>query len=290
MKIAAFSDLHSNLAALEAILEDIERLGRNVQIVIAGDFLNFGPFPRETLAIIRALPNPIIISGNHEGYVVDQFKLAINGPLSPPWRGLFAPSVWTATQLTAEEIGWLEALPEQATLTGPDNTPIKIVHGSPRNQIEGLHPEMDDEKLEEIFQEHQADRTLWISGHTHRPFHQRWRGMTITNNGSAGAPLDGDNRPCYLVAEWDEKQADWHIEHRRPKYDLERMLKATLANAVYDQAGPFMKIIHSGLKVGLQRNIAGFNKAYIASGNFTAPPEDFAHLDEAIKVHLAQFE
>jgi predicted phosphodiesterase len=286
MRIAAFSDVHANLPALEAVLEDIEKLGRDVQVVVAGDFLNCGPFPRETLALIRALPHATIISGNHEGYVVT--SATRKEPLRPPYRALLAPSVWSASQLTTEEINWLKNLPERATLAGPEGTQIKIVHGSPRQQTEGIRASLTETDLEDIFDGEISERCLWISGHTHRPYFKKWCGMTITNNGSVGAPLDGDNRACYLLAEWDEKQGDWRVEHRRLRYDVDYALSAILANATYDQGGPFMKLMAAGLKSGTNIGITAFVNSYSALDAFPQPPQDFEHLDRAVEAHLAQ--
>jgi predicted phosphodiesterase len=290
LRIAAFSDVHSNLFALEAVLEDIERLGKDVQVIVAGDFLNCGPFPRETLALIRAIPNAIIIQGNHEGYVLEQDEKRKEGPLPVPYRALLAPSGWTASQLTPSEIEWLKTLPERVNLPGPDGTQIKIVHGSPRMQTEGIRPTLDETALEDIFDGEIVDRTLWISGHTHRTLIRRWCNMTITNNGSVGLPLDSDRRASYLVAEWDEKRGDWHAEHRRLEYDVERAHKAFLQNASYDQSGPFMHLIAFNLKLGRDFGLGSFIKAYSDLNNYPAPPDDFPHLEQAIHEYLAKYE
>ena len=289
MRIAAFSDVHSNSLALEAVLEDIERLGKDVQIVVAGDFLNCGPFPRETLALIETLPDPIIIAGNHEEYVLENFEANKNGPRSAPYRALFAPSYWTATQLSNKQLDWLKDLPRRSELAGPNGTLVKIVHGSPRQQTEGLYPELDESSLEDIFDGEMSDRCLWISGHTHRPFFSRWGGMTITNNGSVGMSLDGDNRACYMVAEWDEKWGDWQIEHRRVKYNVERVITATLANADYEQGGPFMRLMAYGLKYGRTCNIKNFLDDYVRAGDHPTPPDDFPHFEKAVEKHLVKF-
>jgi predicted phosphodiesterase len=290
LRIAAISDIHANLPALEAVLEDIEKLGRDVQIIVAGDFLNCGPFPRETLELLRPLPNTVIIAGNHEEYVLEQDRAMRNGGVQPPFRSLFAPSIWTASLLTTEELDWLRDLPRQAQLDGPDGSQVKIVHGSPRHQTEGITPELDEVGLLEIFDGHIQPGRLWISGHTHRPVHIRWRGMTITNCGSVGAPYDSDRRASYLLAEWDEGRRDWYVEHRRLAYDHTRALQAMEANAAYDQGGPFMRLMWYGLKIGRPCELRRFVSAYSALGEYPAPPDDFPHLEKAVEAHLAWFE
>ncbi len=289
MKIAAFSDVHSNLPALEAVLDDIAGWGSDVQIVVAGDFLNFGPFPHKILELIRALPNAVIIAGNHEEYVIDNFHKTRNGPLPAPWRALYAPSVWTASQLTAQDIEWLEKLPRQASLPGPHGSDIQIVHGSPRRQTEGLNQELDNRRLTEIFAEYVRPKRLWISGHIHRPTLLHWRGMTVTSNGAVGMSLDGDVRACYLRAEWDETRGDWHAEHCRVAYDRARAIADNVANAAHDQAGPFMHLVNYVIKTGSPCHITQFVNNYVAEGGYPASPHDFAHLEKAVAAHLASF-
>lgn len=289
MKLAAFSDVHSNLPALEAILEDIERLGGDIQIIVNGDFLNVGPFPRETLEMVRAIPNAKIIAGNHEGYILEQARYAQVGGPPAPFQVLHAPSIWSYRQLTQAELHWLDNLPLNAEFDGPENRKIKIVHGSPRRQMEALYPELSEKQLEEIFQDYLFPGCLWISGHSHRPALHYHKGMTIVNNGSAGLPLDGDWRASYTFAEWDEKRKEWRVENRRVAYDRERAIRATQANTAYEQGGPYMKLILQNLKTSQNGRISDFIRSYIQAGNFPAPPHDFVHFDRAVEAYLAQF-
>lgn len=288
MKIAAFSDVHSNIFALEAVLEDIKKLGNDVQVVVAGDFLNVGPFPRETLARIRALAGAVVIAGNHEEYILENWEAMKRGPLLPPHRVLFAPSAWTARQLTQDDIDWLIALPRQAQLGGGDKPKVSIVHGSPRRQIEGIFPKLSETRLAEIFAGHIEPKQLWISGHTHLPACYRWQDMTITSNGSVGLSLDGDWRASYLLAEWDERVGDWQIEHRRVAFDHERAVAALLANAAYDQGGPFMRFMWYNLKHARYSGVTEFGMQYRALGHYPTPPDDFPHFEKLVEAHLAK--
>lgn len=289
MRIAAFSDVHSNWPALEAVLADIAAWGDDVQIVVAGDFINFGPYPREVLEAIRALPDAVVIAGNHEEYVLEQFENAKKGPLPAPYRTLFAPSAWTVSQLTQEEIEWLRQLPRQATIAGPKSD-IRIVHGSPRKQTEPLRPNYTDAQLQEIFAGEEKAGRLWISGHTHQPLLLQWRDMVITGNGSVGLPIDGDTRACYLRAEWDDVQQTWQVQHRRVEYDRERMIAALAANAAFGQAGPFMRLCIWQIQTGRDGKFSTFLNSYGRLKKYPEPPHDFPHLDEAVSAYLATLE
>ena len=73
MRIVSISDIHANLHALQAVLEDIKQLEGEYILVVAGDFINTGPYPKETLDLLRSL-NPIFVKGNHEDYVLNTWK------------------------------------------------------------------------------------------------------------------------------------------------------------------------------------------------------------------------
>ncbi len=280
MRIAAISDIHANLPALEAVLEDIGRLNCD-KVIIAGDFINFGPWPLETLNLVRSTGTEII-RGNHEGYVLSQYEKA---DLTPPNRVLFAPSRWTASLLSTEELAWLAYLPEKIQLNGPDGSEILVVHGSPRHQIEGIAPWVNEEELAEIFEGEIKPRRLVISGHTHRPLVRFWRGMVITNCGSVGIPIDNDTRASYLLAEWD---GEWRAETRRVAYNREATLKGLERNSNPTEAGPFMRLVQEDIKTGKSWGIGNFNQQYRQLGEYPLPPHDFDHLDEAITQHLSR--
>lgn len=281
MRIAAISDIHANLPALEAVLEDIARLNCD-RVIVAGDFINFGPWPIETLKLIRGLGD-LVIRGNHEGYVLSQSENQAD--LIPPYRVLFAPSCWTASLLSPQELAWLAALPEKIQVNGPDDSEILVVHGSPRNQIEGIVPWISEEKLAEIFEGEIMPRRLVISGHTHRPVIRPWQGMLITNCGSVGISIDGDWRASYLLAEWD---GEWKAETRRVTYDREKTIKGLERNCSPNEAGPFMRLVKHDIRTGKSWGIGKFNQQYLQLGEYPPPPHDFAHLDEAITQHLSR--
>src|SRR4028118_421579 len=111
MRLAVISDIHNNLAALEAVLDDLRTISPD-NVVIAGDFLNRGPQPREVLELVRSL-GWLLLRGNHEDYVLAQCgHYAEDDPLANP---IWQPARWTAPQIRqcADEIA---ALPTATTL------------------------------------------------------------------------------------------------------------------------------------------------------------------------------
>jgi predicted phosphodiesterase len=284
LRIVAISDIHSNLPALKAVLEDIKQFGSDVTLAVVGDFINCGPFPRETLETLREL-NPVFVRGNHEDYVINQSKRS-HEPV-PPHRALRAPSRWTASQLTAEEINWLEDLPEVVRLPAPDGAEVVLAHGSPRRNDEGVSPEITQEKLAEIYAEEIQPNRLFIHGHTHRPTLIHWRDMVITNDGSVGIPVDNNPEACYLFAEWNGN--NWRVEHHRVDYDRLPLIKAVNRNAQYDQSGPYMKLILENILNGHSCRIPLFVNKYIEGRTWEGLADDFEHLEQAVDHHLATY-
>jgi predicted phosphodiesterase len=286
LKIAAFSDIHANLYALQAVLADIARQGDDLQIVIAGDMVNVGPSPRETLDLLRSLPNAVMIAGNHEEYVLERVR---EGVAPPPYRALFAPAQWTASRLSPADHAWLESLPRSLNFEVAPGAELCVVHGSPRSQTGCITRELaaNETALAEMFAGQIKPGRLWISGHTHVPLTFDWRGMTITNCGSVGLPFDGNPDAPYLLAGWDAAAQRWHTEIRRVPYDRASAIADLKAMSDYEQAGPFILFMHHMLQTSRMLHVRTFVQEYIAQGNHPAPPADFLHLEKAIHQYIA---
>ena len=206
---ALISDIHGNLEALEAVLDDIQ--SQDVQeIYCLGDIIGYGPNPRECIDLVMQ-HSVVSLLGNHdEGALFDP-----NGFNVGAERAIF----WTRSQLetggeaSQRERRWdyLAELPRTHRLG-----PFLFVHGSPRNPLsEYIFPEdiYNHRKMERLFQ---LVERYCFQGHTHVPgvFTEGYQffapeeidheytlgeGKMMVNIGSVGQPRDGDNRACYLI-------------------------------------------------------------------------------------------
>lgn len=200
MRIAFVSDIHGNLAALDAVIDDIAR--REVdEVVNLGDTLSGPLLPRETARRLQPLPW-LHVAGNHERQVL-RLPLARQHP----------SDAYTSGQLAGADKTWLashadpcdprlhrgEVWPERL---GPD---VALCHGSPRSDIEYLleTPVGEDARLataDEI-RERLGGRvpphiTLLACGHSHVPRAVRLdSGLLIVNPGSVGLPAYDDDHP-----------------------------------------------------------------------------------------------
>jgi len=160
MHVAALYDVHGMPWALEAVLAELD----TDAIVFGGDLV-WGPYPRETLALIRSL-DAQVVRGNADR----------------------DPGEWVESQLSEEELRWLKELPQ--TLSVDD---VLYCHATPRSDEEIVTPETSDELLEEMLAG--VDERLVVGGHTHM---QQRRGRYV-NAGSVGMPYEGEVAAFWAV-------------------------------------------------------------------------------------------
>jgi diadenosine tetraphosphatase ApaH/serine/threonine PP2A family protein phosphatase len=199
--LAVLYDIHGNLPALEAVLAEVEDAGPD-RFLLGGDYGTPSPWPRETLARLRELPEATWIRGNGERWLREPPELSMVIQAYEDFEGV----------LPDEEVDRLYGLPQSAELDG-----ILYVHGSPISDVESFapHPEDGEERLLGGVR----DRTI-VFGHSHQQFRRPGPdGTDLVNPGSVGMPLDGDVRAAW--ATWDGDFA-----FRRTEYDVERAAAA----------------------------------------------------------------
>jgi predicted phosphodiesterase len=270
MRFAVLADIHGNLPALEAVLQDLAPLHPD-KILVAGDHANAGPFPRETLAALQAA-NCELIRGNHEDYLVDY--TSGRWPASMRASQQWAPVRWTCAQLSADEVARLAALPEQRILHPDHLPPIRMLHGSLRRANEGLVPQgnpiaaalfkeaglvAEDHPLARPAQALAAiEESVLICGHTHIPWIEAWQGKLALNPGSVGAPLTGSPHAQYALLSW--QAGGWQAELRAVPYDLARVRRAFLQGGLLEAAPGLGRACLANVETGL--NVAWFFVLY----------------------------
>ncbi len=221
MRYGVFSDVHSNLEALEACLQLFKK--EKIQSFLClGDIVGYGPNPNECVDKIAGLKKIQITGGNHD--------YAVAGLRDTDWFNDFAVRSinWTKRQIKNENKGFLMRLPRLV-----DASLFTLSHGSPRDPVDEyiLTPRQFLDNLEFF-------RTpICFVGHTHVPsvfytdalgiiqqkhlddattFEYDPQGKTIINVGSVGQPRDGDNRACCLIYDSDKHT----VQTFRCPYDI----------------------------------------------------------------------
>ncbi len=232
------SDIHSNLEALDAVIDDANVRGGFDAVWCLGDIVGYGPDPGECIGRIRDY-QLVAIAGNHDYAAVSKISYEdFNGAAR-------AATIWTAGQLTESETAFLGGLPTVLV-----EEPFTLVHGSLRNPL-----------VEYLLDQGAANATLamlrsryCLVGHSHFPFlcrenrgspvfdeftedatfrleEERW----IINPGCVGQPRDRDPRPSYGIFDSEAMT----IERHRVEYDIartqEKMRRAGLPEYLIDR-------------------------------------------------------
>jgi predicted phosphodiesterase len=192
-------DVHGNLPALEAVLEDAVDAGAD-RWLLGGDYALFGGWPAETVARLRSLERAVWIRGNGERWTADQ-DAAPDNEVVP--GAIAAARAALGDAVVAE----LAALPFSCEL---DDGAL-AVHGSPVSDVRSFLPEPGDDEDELL---EGVRRWRLIFGHTHLPFVRKAGPIELFNPGSVGMPFDGDPRAAYALI-----GSDGRIERRRIEYD-----------------------------------------------------------------------
>jgi putative phosphoesterase len=205
MRVAAIYDIHGNLPALEAVLEDIRRAGVD-RIIVGGDVLP-GPMPRETLACLLDLDIPVqFIQGNGERAVLAEIEGKDPG-VPERFRAIMR---WVAQQVQPEYEHVLATWPMTVSLEIPGIGEVLFCHATPRNDTEIFTRLTPEDRLLPVFE--RLDVPLVVCGHTHMQFDRMVAGVRVVNAGSVGSPF-GEPGAYWLTL-------GPGVELRRTTYDL----------------------------------------------------------------------
>jgi predicted phosphodiesterase len=271
MRLAVLADIHGNLPALEAVLADLRR--HDVDgIIVAGDLTGGGPYPVETIRLLRTYPC-WIIRGNNEGYFLEYDS----GKAPVAWRESYQWAVlrWTYERLDRETLNYIASLPEQRVVAPDGTAPIRVVHGSLESPSGRIYPDRDPAKLhwfkkagllsedrdpdqlELTFAEIQEP--VLVCGHTHIPWKQEDNGQLAINPGAVCGPLNGDVRAQYAILTWQTNR--WHGDLYAVPYDLDRVRAAFCTSGLLEEGGAFARACLLAIETGL--NVAGHFVSYV---------------------------
>ena len=207
MRIALMTDIHGNLAALDAVLRDIERRAVDMTVNL-GDVVSGPLLPRATAERLMPLGLPTI-RGNHERQILTQSL----GELGESDH-------FAALELLDEQRAWLASFPETLALDGD----VLLCHGTPQNDLDYLLETIDADGFRPATVAEVVERTagctarLIACGHSHLPRAMRLRnGTMVLNPGSVGQPRDNDARASFAILDTDKRT--WRYE--RVSYPIE---------------------------------------------------------------------
>jgi len=220
MRYAIVADIHSNLSAFTAVLDDVKQRGGVKEIWCLGDIVGYGPDPHQCLELLRQ-HNHICVPGNHDWAAIGKLDTSDFNPDAA------AACHWTAKQLSPEDISYLDSLPPVI-----ERDDFTLVHGSPREPI--WEYILSTATARQNFNYFQSQYCL--IGHSHVPlvFEHSETGeclfsefppdsvlilaenRLIINPGGVGQPRDGDPRASYAIYDSEARS----IYHYRIPYDI----------------------------------------------------------------------
>jgi len=219
MHYAIIADIHANLAAFTAVLNDINSRGGVDELWCLGDVVGYGPDPHRCLELLRRQEH-VCVAGNHDWAAIGRIDTAYFNPAAAEACN------WTAQQLTPEDRQYLESLPMVL-----ENGDFTLAHGSPREPIwEYILSDVSARENLAYFK-----TSFCLVGHSHVPFvfeddesHDHFCALAdnavlmlaekrlIINPGSVGQPRDGDPRASYAI--YDSEAGS--VAHYRVGYDI----------------------------------------------------------------------
>jgi predicted phosphodiesterase len=223
-RVAVLSDVHGNLAALEAVRKAIKK-DKPDAVIVAGDHVMNGPDPAGVVDALRDMEasGATIVQGNTDVAVAD-FDYAA----AFPWftdgvpDTIVAAAEWAHDTLGDDKVGWLRRLPSERRLM-LDDTMVLACHASPGSQTQGFDAQLDPSVMLERIS--RTDARIICCGHTHIPEVRDLGWKIIVNDGSAGYVFDGDPTASWALVEIDGEEV--RTEIRRSEFDT-----MVVANAI----------------------------------------------------------
>ena len=200
MRVAALYDVHGNLPALEAVLEEVAT--QDVDAIVVGGDVLWGPFQSECLTALRKV-GARFLGGNCEREVL--------GAVGESSR-------WCREQLTPDEVTFVSAWPATLELDVDGLGRVVFCHATPRSDEENLTLLTPDDEVASALTGVAAD--VVVCGHTHVQLDRRVSSTPrLVNAGSVGLPYQGEPGAFWAVVDAD-------IEFRRTAYDVESAIAA----------------------------------------------------------------
>lgn len=273
--ILIIGDVHANLPALEAVLEDAGKHGIST-IWNVGDLTGYGAFPDEVIKRLRK-EDALSVAGNYDRKVLKAKENEEGEKEEQPelWNAIR----WTYNHLSKKNRKYLKSLPEEQRLEAGGKR-ILLTHKSPSP----IEPETPDESLREIAQ--LADADVIIFGHSHIPFSRQVDGVWFISSGGTGKQDDGDPRASYAIL----KTAPFEVDHYHVAYDAENAAAAIRKNGLPEV---FARMTIRGLSLdAVALEMAKNNESRLEEVRKTARSSDYNewHSNQVTKLAMRLFD
>lgn len=221
--VAALSDIHGNIRALNAVLEEVRREQPDA-IVVCGDVAT-GPFPSETLQRLMGLEErAYFVRGNADRELISAYdrRLQFDPDEVDPARFF---SSWCAQQINKKQRDFLASFHDRVVLDVTGLGSVLFCHGSPQSDDEIITSLTPGHVLSKFFAG--LAEKLVVCGHTHHQFDRRTDGFRMVNAGSVGMAYQGKPGAFWALLGPD-------VDLRKTEYDFERAVAQALSTGYPD--------------------------------------------------------
>lgn len=216
MRIAVLSDIHSNRAALEAVLAHSAK-ARPDWYVFLGDYVTDCPYPHKTVQLLREFAQShrcIFIRGNREDYLLKN-REEPQGWTDGSKTGALK---YTYENLNPEDLDWFASMPIFMRAELPGCEPFALCHGSPERSNYLFHTDTPEAE-QMISRLDEFGCRLMLCGHSHIPYIFRRGDRMLVNPGALGMPVNRQNKAQYALLQYN---GEWNAEILSAEYDIEK--------------------------------------------------------------------
>lgn len=209
MILGLFSDVHANVTALEAVLDELRRHGAETLLCL-GDLVGYGPAPNETIELIRE-SNVMCTLGAADERIAFDFARR-----RAPRKGVADQTLeWTREVLEDQHVAFLRELPVQQRVETPAGR-LRFFHGTAEDPGARTDLHVDPVRLNRLLERHRC--RLLASGGSHVPYYRQAPGGWVLNPGSVGLSLNGEPGADCALLRIEEDEVE--VSMRKVDYDV----------------------------------------------------------------------
>ncbi len=237
MRIAVISDVHGNLIALDAVLQELqhEQIDR---IVALGDMIQSGPQPAEVVHRLRALDCPVVM-GNSDAWFLTGVETGNESIPEERLRKLHVVREWSLARLSKADRAYIESFTPAIHLDLAHGHKFLGFHGSPTNFDQLIFPHTPEAEFQKLLMPY-ADHIL-AGGHTHLPHVRRIADSFYFNPGSVGVAYNHEQDEAFFRLDpWAEyailtvEEGRLRLEFCRVSFDVNELMRV-----YHDSGRPF---------------------------------------------------
>lgn len=308
MRLALISDVHGNIAALEAVLADAWAMGAQ-EFVFLGDYIFDMPFGERVIRRLRSMEHAHFVAGNREGYFErldenDEVRAGSQqyGVVYQTWR-----------ELSADSKAFIRCLPESLSLLLPSGRTLYAVHAPKllqtgknrfasagaftRDMLERPFTHAEFQREFRAFLEAEAGEALAALpgdliafGHNHLQESAQACGRWLVNPGSVSQPLDFDRRASYTLV--DDRPEGFAVTERRVEYDRAAAIREAKQTECYRRGRSWMRLIFRELESGVDTLMPFFECArrMCAEAGVPSDPIPDAIMERAVRESAEKYQ